>query len=138
MQAYGGHYLCPYFTCTSPYCIAIRSSVNSSSPIPNRSPTSSSASTASTSFSISSILSRSDESTETKEPTSEIPSSTKAETSLSLESYKHYTLERFHPYRASLGVSAFTRTGGCGAIQKGKKNPHRYNSKSHHIFNLNS
>lgn len=122
MQAYGGQYLCPYFTCTSPYCIAIRSNVTSASSIPSsRNPTSSSASTGTTSFSISSILSRSDESTEGKEVATDLSSSTKTETSISLGSYKHYSMERFHPYHSSLGVSAFTRAGGCGTIQKGKK-----------------
>ncbi|XP_031556049.1 homeobox protein ceh-2-like [Actinia tenebrosa] len=121
MQPYGGHYLCPYFTCTSPYCIAIRSNITSASSVPlNRSPTSSSANSgsAATSFSISSILSRSDESNEAKEVTGDLHSPTKAETSISLGSYKHYSMERFHPYHSSLGVSAFTRAGGCSTIQK--------------------
>jgi hypothetical protein len=89
----------------------------------NRSPTSSSVSTGS-SFSISSILSRSDENAEGKEGAhaSDMSSSAKIESSVSLGSYqpKHFSMERFHPYHSALAVSAFTRAGTCGTIQKGK------------------
>jgi len=123
MQNYSGQaaYLCPYFTCTSPYCIAIRPNVIPASSLAvNRS--SSTSSSAGSSFSISSILSRSDESSP-KDSTNDLPSPAKPEASASLGSYQpsHFSLDRFHPYHRSLGVSAFARAGSCGTIHKGEK-----------------
>ncbi|KAK3743708.1 hypothetical protein QZH41_012388 [Actinostola sp. cb2023] len=120
MQNYSGQaaYLCPYFTCTSPYCIAIRPNVIPASSLAvNRS--SSTSSSAGSSFSISSILSRSDESSP-KDSTNDLPSPAKPEASASLGSYQpsHFSLDRFHPYHRSLGVSAFARAGSCGTIHK--------------------
>ncbi|KXJ18399.1 homeobox protein not2 [Exaiptasia diaphana] len=125
MQSYSGQgYLCPYYTCTSPYCIAIRPSAALTSTLTtNRTSSSASSTSTGSSFSISSILSRGTEDNSSKpDSKSEIPASpTKTEGSVSLGSYgpSHFTaLERFHPYHRTIGVSAFTRAGSCGGLQK--------------------
>lgn len=122
MQSYSGQsYLCPYYTCTSPYCLAIRSNTMLPSSLSNRTTSTATSTTTGSSFSISSILSRDENSS--KEDNSDATSPTKTEASVSLASYppSHFSFDRFHPYHRSLGVSAFTRATGCGALQKGKK-----------------
>lgn len=128
MQSYSGQsYLCPYYTCTSPYCIAIRPNGALSSSLTTNRTSSASATTTGSSFSISSILSRGSEENSSKaDSKSEMPTSpTKTEGSVSsLATYgpSHFTaLDRFHPYHRAIGVSAFTRAGSCGGLQKGER-----------------
>lgn len=124
MQAFTSPYVCPYFTCSSPYCIALRNSaVASSLQSVSRPPTSISQPGIS-SFTISSILSRSDE--QTNKTSSEETISSKSpstETSLSIPKFSphtsHVSIARFHPYHRPLATSAFSRTT-CSALQKGK------------------
>jgi len=117
MQGYSGQsYLCPYYSCTSPYCLAIRPSTTTI-PTTNKTTSTSTSTSTGSSFSISSILSR-DENT-TKEESNELSLPTTTEPTM----YQAFTLDRYHPYHhRSLGaVSAFTRTTGCTALQKGDK-----------------
>lgn len=125
MQAYTSPYVCPYFTCSSPYCLALRSSaVAASSLSVNRPPTSPSQPGIS-SFTISSILSRSEEQTNKAARAEEtIVSKSLSEGSLSqFAPYSsHVSVERFHPYHRPLTASAFARTT-CNALQKGECTP---------------
>ncbi|KAJ7392454.1 hypothetical protein OS493_012118 [Desmophyllum pertusum] len=120
MQAYTSPYVCPYFTCSSPYCLALRSSaVAASSLSVNRPPTSPSQPGIS-SFTISSILSRSEEQKNKAARAEEtIVSKSLSEGSLSqFAPYSsHVSVERFHPYHRPLTASAFARTT-CNALQK--------------------
>ena len=124
MQAFTSPYVCPYFTCSSPYCLALRSSAVAASSISvSRPPTSpSSQPSGISSFTISSILSRSEEQT-SKTSRSEETSVSKPSSEASLGQFSPYTshvsVERFHPYHRSLTASAFARTG-CNALQKGE------------------
>lgn len=124
MQAFTSPYVCPYFTCSSPYCLALRSSAVAASSISVSRPPTSPSSQASgiSSFTISSILSRSEEQT-SKTSRSEETSLSKPSSEASLSQFSPYTshvsVERFHPYHRSLTASAFARTG-CNALQKGE------------------
>lgn len=122
MQAFTSPYMCPYFTCSSPYCLALRNTaVASSLQSVSRPPTSPSQPGLS-SFTISSILSRSEEQTSKtrSEETSASTVSSTADSSLSVPKFSpyssHVSVERFHPYHRPLASSAFTRT----TLQKGK------------------
>ena len=120
MQAFGSPYVCPYFTCTSPYCLTARNNVVAASGVlnPNRSSTSPTQNPVS-SFSISSILSRAED----QEKAREIQPATKAETTMSFAPYHttHISMDRFHPYHRVLGRSAFARAASCQQVaQKGK------------------
>ena len=125
MQAFTSTYVCPYFPCTSPYCIALRSTAvapSSLQPV-SRPPTSPSQSGIS-SFTISSILSRSEE--QTTRTNSEETNSSKAsstEASLSVPKFtpyaSHISIGRLHPYHRPLTTSAFARTT-CNSLHKGK------------------
>ena len=126
MQAFTSPYVCPYFTCSSPYCIALRNTAVASTlqSVSNRAPSSPSQPGIS-SFTISSILSRSEEQTgktRSEEDTNASKTSS-TESSLSVPKFSPYTshvsIERFHPYHRPLTASAFARTT-CSALQKGK------------------
>lgn len=127
MQAFSNTYVCPYFPCTSPYCIALRSTALPPPSIQslNRPPTSPPSQPGVSSFTISSILSRSEEpSTRTNreaETNSSKASSTEASQSvLKMTPYaSHISIERLHPYHRPLtsGVG-FTRAT-CSALHKG-------------------
>lgn len=87
MQAFTSPYVCPYFTCSSPYCLAMRSSAVASSLTVNRSPTSPTSQPGGiSSFTISSILSRSEEQT-SKTARSEETSASKASSEGSLSQF---------------------------------------------------
>lgn len=127
MQAFSNTYVCPYFPCTSPYCIALRSTALAPPSIQslNRPPTSPPSQPGISSFTISSILSRSEEpSAKTNreaETNSSKASSTEASQSvLKMTPYaSHISIERLPPYHRSLtsGVG-FTRAT-CNALHKG-------------------
>lgn len=126
MQAFTSPYVCPYFTCSSPYCLTLRNTALASSlQSVNRSPSSPSQPGVS-SFTISSILARSDDSQTSKtrsEDTNEPKSISCPDSGLStatqfLPYSSHVSLERFHPYHRPLAASAFARTS-CGSVQKG-------------------
>lgn len=124
MQAFTSPYVCPYFTCSSPYCLTLRNTALASSlESVNRSPSSPSQPGVS-SFTISSILARSDDSQtsktrteDTNEPKS-CPNSGLSTATQFLPYSSHVSLERFHPYHRPLAASAFARTS-CGSVQKG-------------------
>lgn len=122
MQAFTSPYVCPYFTCSSPYCIALRNTAVASTlqSVSNRAPTSPSQPGMS-SFTISSILSRTGKTRGEEETNASKASST--ESSVSVPKFSPYTshvsIERFHPYHRPLTASAFARTT-CNALQKGK------------------
>ena len=124
MQAFTSPYTCPYFTCSSPYCLALRNTaVASSLQSVSRPPTSPSQPGVS-SFTISSILSRSDEQTTKGRSEETNASKASSESSLSTAAQfspytSHVSLERFHPYHRPLAASAFARAT-CNALQKGK------------------
>ena len=127
MQAFTSPYVCPYFTCSSPYCIALRNTAVASTlqSVSNRASTSPSQPGIS-SFTISSILSRSEEQTgktRSEEETNPASKTSSSESSLSVPKFSPYTshvsIERFHPYHRPLTASAFARTA-CNALQKGK------------------
>ncbi|CAH3043509.1 unnamed protein product [Porites lobata] len=123
MQAFTSPYVCPYFTCSSPYCLTLRNTALASSlQSVNRSPSSPSQPGVS-SFTISSILARSDDSQtsktrteDTNEPKS-CPDSGLSTATQFLPYSSHVSLERFHPYHRPLAASAFGRTS-CGSVQK--------------------
>nr|XP_058961878.1 homeobox protein notochord-like [Pocillopora verrucosa] len=121
MQAFTSPYVCPYFTCSSPYCLALRSSAVASSLAMNRPPPSPNQPGIS-SFTISSILSRSEESP-TKPARSEETTVAKCSSEGNISSQfvpsysSHLSIERFHPYHRPLTASAFARTT-CGSLQK--------------------
>lgn len=131
MQAFSNTYVCPYFPCTSPYCIALRSTALPPPSIQslNRPPTSPPSQPGVSSFTISSILSRSEEpSTRTNreaETNSSKASSTEASQSvLKMTPYaSHISIERLHPYHRPLtsGVG-FTRAT-CSALHKAGGDP---------------
>lgn len=124
MQAFTSPYVCPYFTCSSPYCLALRSSAVAPSLSVNRPPTSPTSLQPGgmSSFTISSILSRSEDQT-SKTPRSEETTVSKSSSEGSLSQFSPYTshvsVERFHPYHRPLTASAFARTT-CSALQKGE------------------
>lgn len=123
MQAFTSSYVCPYFTCSSPYCLALRSSAVAPSLSVNRPPTSPTSQPGGiSSFTISSILSRSEEQTG-KNARSDETSASKSSSEGCLNQFSPYTshvsVERFHPYHRSLTASAFARTT-CNALQKGE------------------
>ncbi|XP_032222500.2 homeobox protein not2 [Nematostella vectensis] len=115
MQAFGGHYSCPCFSCSSPYCTGIRGTLQTSSLSLNRGSASSSG--LSSSFTISSILSRSDDAKPSASET-RATSPVKTESAISIGAYhpSHFALERFHPYHRAF--SAFSRTSACGSSTK--------------------
>ena len=124
MQAFTSPYVCPYFTCSSPYCLTLRNTALASSlQSVSRSPSSPSQPGVS-SFTISSILALSDDSQTGKtrsEDANELkpsPDSGLSTATQFLPYNSHVSLERFHPYHRPLAASAFARTS-CGSIQKG-------------------
>ena len=127
MQAFSNTYVCPYFPCTSPYCIALRSTALAPPNIQslNRPPTSPPSQPGVSSFTISSILSRSEEPSTRTNREAEINSSKASSTEASQSILKmtpyspHISIERLHPYHRPLtsGVG-FTRAT-CNALHKG-------------------
>ena len=124
MQAFNSPFVCPYYTCTSPYCLTGRNSIVSPGLVPNRSRGPPSP-TQPSSFSISSILSgkADDQAKASREP---FAVATTAETTLGFSRChsSHVSVDRFHPYHRILGgEGAFSRMPQTQAGQhKGMSN----------------